>query len=69
MSIRAAVRCVAMTVCGLMPAALAADRFPSGEFTMTTQLRKGEAECFEGNQVNGSLNGAALMDSFLNVSG
>ena len=48
--------------------ALAAD-FPDGYFRLTTQFRESAKECLEGNQVNGSMNGAAFMDKCQNVSG
>ena len=45
--------------------ALASDDY----FKLTTQFRESKNECLEGNQVNGSLNGAAFMDKCQNVSG
>lgn len=40
-----------------------------GYFKLTTQFRENKNECLEGNQVNGSKNGAAFMDKCQNVSG
>ena len=43
--------------------------FPDGYFKLTTQFRESEDECLEGNQVKGSMNGAAFMDKCQNVTG
>jgi len=43
--------------------------FPNGYFRLTTQFRESNGECLEGNQVNGSINGAAFMDKCQNVAG
>ena len=59
----------AILACLTAPTALAAQSLPSGEFLLTTQFRKAEGECLEGNQINGSLDGAAFMDSCQNVTG
>ena len=40
-----------------------------GYFKLTTQFRERSNECLEGNQVNGSRNGASFMDRCQNVSG
>ncbi len=59
----------AIIACLTAPMSLAAQSLPSGEFSLTTQFRKAEGECLEGNQINGALEGAAFMDSCQNVSG
>ena len=43
--------------------------FPDGYFKLTTQFRESKDECLEGNQVKGSMNGAAFMDKCQNVTG
>ncbi|MGB4946163.1 MAG: hypothetical protein WBQ05_03035 [Candidatus Competibacter denitrificans] len=43
--------------------------FPDGYFKLTTQFREKEGECLEGNQVKGSMNGAAFMDKCQDVTG
>ncbi len=43
--------------------------FPDGYFKLTTQFRESKGECLEGNQVKGSMNGAAFMDKCQNVTG
>ncbi len=48
--------------------ALAIDIY-DGYFKLTTQFRESQNECLEGNQVKGSMNGAAFMDKCQNVSG
>ncbi|MGV6889764.1 hypothetical protein ACTYEO_11020 [Rhodophyticola sp. SM2404] len=59
----------AIIACLTAPMSLAAQSLPSGEFSLTTQFRKAEGECLEGNQINGALEGAAFMDRCQNVSG
>ena len=53
----------------LMPAAASAQTFPDGYFRLTTQFREGANECLEGNQVGGSMNGTAFMDTCQDVTG
>lgn len=43
--------------------------FPDSYFKLTTQFRENKNECLEGNQVKGSMNGAAFMDKCQDVSG
>ena len=43
--------------------------FPDGYFKLTTQFRESKNECLEGNQMKGSMNGAAFMDKCQNVTG
>ena len=52
-----------------VPTFASADVFPSGYFKLTTQFREGANECLEGNQVAGSMDGAAFMDSCQDVTG
>ena len=46
-----------------------AQSITDGYFRLTTQFREGHNECLEGNQRNGSMNGAAFMDTCQNVTG
>lgn len=59
----------ACTAAVLAPSVVAAQTLPEGGFTLTTLFRESEDECFEGNQIDGALNGVAFMDRCQSVTG